>query len=127
MRFAVVFMLRINLAKNELIPFWASNVEELVLVLDSDAGVLPTTYWGLSLGASFKSTLLWDVVEYRLKKNLRGGKDNIFLKEEDWPWLKALCQACQISLSFLEKLVHGLRDSKRLLVGWIIRSQATSC
>lgn len=36
------------------------NLEDLVLKFDCNIGTLPSSYLGVSLGASFKSVTTWD-------------------------------------------------------------------
>lgn len=86
--FGVVYGLKINLEKSKPIPIGgALNVEELVLVLGCRVGALPTTYLGLILGASFKSTLVWDGEE-RFQRRFAGWKRQYTL-------IKLACQATQ--------------------------------
>ncbi|RVW95287.1 Transposon TX1 uncharacterized 149 kDa protein [Vitis vinifera] len=63
--------LRINLEKSELIPVGrVENMDDLAWEFGCKAGSLPSTYLGMPLGASFKSTSVWDGVEDRFRKRL---------------------------------------------------------
>ncbi|RVW37910.1 putative ribonuclease H protein [Vitis vinifera] len=46
----------------------APNLEDLAGVLSCKVGSLPTTYLGLPLGAPYKSSRIWNVVEERFQK-----------------------------------------------------------
>ena len=48
----------------------AENVEDLALELGCKVGVLPSSYFGLSLGAARKLVVVWDGVEERFWKRL---------------------------------------------------------
>lgn len=74
--------LKINFLKNKLIR--GVNVE-----------MLPTTYFRLPLVVSYKSIVIWDMVEETPKKI--GNKENIFLKKEDSLQLRVLCQVYQFT------------------------------
>ncbi|WJZ80362.1 hypothetical protein VitviT2T_000290 [Vitis vinifera] len=63
--------LRINLEKSELIPVGrVENMDDLAWEFGCKVGSLPSTYLGMPLGASFKSTSVWDGVEERFRKRL---------------------------------------------------------
>lgn len=67
--FEAVFELSINLAKSELFRVGeVSNLEVLTSILGCRIGSLPTTYLGLLLGASFKSSLVWEPVVERIRR-----------------------------------------------------------
>ena len=71
MWFEAIFGLKINLHKSELIPMGVvPNFEDLARVLGCKVGSLPSCYLGLPLGAAFKSSRVWDVVEERFQKRL---------------------------------------------------------
>ena len=46
------------------------NIEDLALELGCKVAALPSCYLGLSLGPPFKSEVVWDGVEERLRKRL---------------------------------------------------------
>ncbi|RVW54896.1 hypothetical protein CK203_071540 [Vitis vinifera] len=61
--------LKVNLSKTEAIPVGEGfPMETLASVLGCKIGSLPTSYLGLPLGAPYKSTRVWDVVEERFRK-----------------------------------------------------------
>ncbi|RVX18713.1 putative ribonuclease H protein [Vitis vinifera] len=67
----LVFWLKVNLEKSELIPIGRVNdIEDLALKLGCKVGGLPSSYLGLPLGAPFKSEVVWDSVEERFRKRL---------------------------------------------------------
>ena len=64
MWFEAISGLKINLAKSELILVKrVPIIEELVDILRCKLQALPSKYLGLPLGATFKSTIVWDLVE----------------------------------------------------------------
>ena len=63
--------LKINLEKSELILVGrVENLDDLLDELRCKVGSLPSSYLGLPLGASFKSTIAWDGVEEWFHKRL---------------------------------------------------------
>lgn len=73
MWFKATSQLKINLDKSEVILVFVcgcwgggvTNVEILASVLGCRIGKLATSYFGLPLGVSFKSSRIWDAVEER--------------------------------------------------------------
>ena len=64
-------MLKANMEKNEAIPVRrVTIVEDVDSMLVCRVGKLSTSYLGLPLGASFKSSRVWDVVKERFRKTL---------------------------------------------------------
>ena len=58
--------LRMNLSKSSIISIGEiSNIHHLASFFDCGVSALPSTYLGLSLGASFKSKAVWDPVVER--------------------------------------------------------------
>ncbi|XP_034678940.1 uncharacterized protein LOC117909152 [Vitis riparia] len=73
--------LRINLNKSELIPMGSvENAVELVATIGCKVGSLPTTYLGLPLGAPYRSLVVWDGVEERMRKKLARWKSQYISK-----------------------------------------------
>ncbi|RVX12696.1 putative ribonuclease H protein [Vitis vinifera] len=71
MWFEAISRLKVNLSKTEAIPVGEDILmETLASVLGCKIGSLPTSYLGLPLGAPYKSTRVWDVVEERFRKRL---------------------------------------------------------
>ena len=71
MWFEIVFGLKINLHKSELIYVGkVLNFEELTRVLGFKVGSIHSCYLGLPLEATFKSPHVWDVMEERFQKRL---------------------------------------------------------
>ncbi|RVW60190.1 hypothetical protein CK203_088213 [Vitis vinifera] len=61
----------VNRDKSKVIPVGSiESLKEGVSVMGCKVGKLPTSYLGLPLGASFKSSRVWDVVEERFRKRL---------------------------------------------------------
>ncbi|RVW39533.1 Transposon TX1 uncharacterized 149 kDa protein [Vitis vinifera] len=71
MWFEAISGLKVNLSKTEAIPVGEGiPMETLASVLGCKIGSLPTSYLGLPLGAPYKSTRVWDIVEERFRKRL---------------------------------------------------------
>ena len=71
MWFEAISGLRIGLDKSEILLVGrVENLEVLALEFGYKAGVLPSTYLGLPLGAPHKFVAVWDGVEERLRKKL---------------------------------------------------------
>ena len=63
--------MRINLDKSSILPVGdVENPDLLALKLGCKVQSLPTTYLGLPLGATHKSTMVWDAVEEKFRKRL---------------------------------------------------------
>ena len=95
----------------------APNLEDLAGVLSCKVGSLPTTYLGLPLGAPYKSSRIWNVVEERFQKKTCFVEEMVPLKR--WKTYfdkkKTLYLACQFILyPFLSSLRGQLLDWKRL-------------
>jgi len=73
--------LRINLGKSGIVPIGeVEDVEGLANLLGCRVASLPMTYLGLPLGASYKSTSLWNGVIEKLERRLAGWKRMYLLK-----------------------------------------------
>ncbi|WJZ92238.1 hypothetical protein VitviT2T_011247 [Vitis vinifera] len=91
MWFEAISGLKVNLSKTEAFPVGEGILmETLASVLGCKIGSLPTTYLGLPLGASYKSTRVWDIVEERFRKMLsfwkrqylsKGGQPSYLVKK----------------------------------------------
>ena len=69
--FEAISGLKVNRDKSEAIPIGrVDSLEIIVSVLECRIGKLPSSYLGLPLGAPFKSSRVWDVVEERFRKCL---------------------------------------------------------
>jgi hypothetical protein len=67
--------LRINLEKSEIVPIGeVEDVERLANLLGCRVASLPMTYLGLPLGASYKSTSIWNGVIEKMERRLAGWK-----------------------------------------------------
>jgi hypothetical protein len=67
--------LRINLGKSEIVPIGeVEDVERLANLLGCRVASLPMTYLGLPLGASYKSTSIWNGVIEKMERRLAGWK-----------------------------------------------------
>lgn len=63
--------MNVNLQKTELIAVGdCVDVSSLASVLDYKVGTLPTSYLGLPLGATNKSSSIWDLLVERFEKRL---------------------------------------------------------
>ncbi|RVW89042.1 hypothetical protein CK203_029384 [Vitis vinifera] len=79
MWFEVISRLKVNLSKSEAIPVGKGvPMETLAPVLGCKIGSLPTSYLGLPLGAPYKSTGVWDVVEERFRKRFANENDPLW-------------------------------------------------
>ncbi|RVW12507.1 hypothetical protein CK203_082433 [Vitis vinifera] len=84
MWFEAISRLKVNLSKSEAIPVGEGvPMETLAPVLGCKIGSLPTSYLGLPLGAPYKSTKVWDVVEERFKKRVYAKLEKI---QRDFLW-----------------------------------------
>ena len=69
--FEAISGLKVNRDKREAIPVGrVDSLENIISVLGCRIEKLPTSYLGLPLGAPFKSSRVWDVVEERFRKCL---------------------------------------------------------
>jgi hypothetical protein len=67
--------LRINLGKSKIVPIGeVEDAEELANLLGCRVASLPMTYLSLSLGASYKSTSIWNGVIEKMERRLAGWK-----------------------------------------------------
>ena len=131
MWFKAISGLKINLDKSELIPIGrVSNVMELTSIFGCKVGVLPTTYFGLPLGAAHNSVVVWDGVEERFRKRLAMWKKQYISKGRRLTLIKSTLASLPIYfVSFLDVEEGSLKvgeDSKGLLVGrWGSREKAS--
>jgi hypothetical protein len=73
--FEAASSLRINLGKSEIVPIGeVEDVEGLANLLGCRVASLPMTYLGLPLGASYKSTSIWNGVIKKMERRLVGWK-----------------------------------------------------
>ena len=69
--FEVIFGLKVNRDKSKAIPLGRiESLEDVVSMIGYRVGKLPTFYLGLPLGASFKSSRVWDAMKERFRKRL---------------------------------------------------------
>ena len=81
MWFEEISRLKINLEKSELISIGKVPImEDLVDILGCKVGSLPSKYLGLPLGATFKSTTMWDLVEEMMQRKLARWKRQFLTK-----------------------------------------------
>ncbi|RVX01293.1 hypothetical protein CK203_031217 [Vitis vinifera] len=98
--------------KSELIPIGrVSNVMELTSIFGCKVGVLPTTYFGLPLGAAHNSVVVWDGVEERRLNSLNKALCKWiwrFAKERDAFWREVICgKFGELEGSWCSKEVRG--------------------
>ncbi|XP_065637938.1 uncharacterized protein LOC111996960 [Quercus suber] len=73
--FEVVFGLKINLGKSELVPIgMVHNIDLLLTVLACKQGTLPMKYLGLHLGAKFEDKTTWNPIIEKMERRLAGLK-----------------------------------------------------
>ena len=71
----MVFGLKINLGKSELVPIGlVHNFDLLLSVLGCKQGTLPMKYLGLPLGAKFKDETIWNPILEKIERRLAGWK-----------------------------------------------------
>ena len=69
--FEAISGLKVNRDKSEVIPARrVDTLENIISVLGCRIGKLPSSYLGFPLGAPFKSSRVWDLVEERFRKRL---------------------------------------------------------
>ena len=73
--------LKINLAKNVLIPIGeVPNLHQLAQFFSCGVDFLPSTYLGLPLGASYKCKSVWEPVVEKFQRRLAGWKSKLLSK-----------------------------------------------
>ena len=73
--FEAVTGLGVNMGKSELVPVGeVSNVDQLAELLCCKVGSLPMSYLGMSLGASFKASSIWNPILENIERKLAGWK-----------------------------------------------------
>ena len=79
--FTMVTGLKINVNKSEMVLVGeVDNLDELADVLGCKIGVSSMTYLGMPLGASYKSSSIWNPVLEKLEKHLVGWKKTYLSK-----------------------------------------------
>ena len=87
-------------------------MEQLALVLGYRIGKLPTFYFGFSLGASYKFSRVWDVVEERFRKRLAMWKRQYLSTGGRLTLIKSTLSS--LSIYFMSLLVIPRKVSSRL-------------
>jgi hypothetical protein len=65
--------LRVNMSKSEMVPVGeVQNISVLAESLCCHIGVLPLSYLGLPLGASYKATAIWNPILEKMERRLSG-------------------------------------------------------
>ena len=77
------------------------SLEIIVSVLECRIGKLPSSYLGLPLGAPFKSSRVWDVVEERFRKRLSLWKRQYLSKGRRLTFIKSTLSSLLIYLMSL--------------------------
>jgi len=73
--------LKVNLAKNVLIPIGeVPNLPQLAHFFGCRVDSLPFTYLGIPLGASYKSKIVWEPVTEKFQRRLAGWKSKLLSK-----------------------------------------------
>ena len=73
--FSVVTSLKVNVSKSEMVPIGeVDNVEVLAEILGCKIRLLPMSYLGMPLGASYKSAAIWTLILEKLEHWLAGWK-----------------------------------------------------
>ena len=91
-------------------------------MLGCRVGKLPISYLGLPLGASFKSSWVWDAVEERFKKRLTMWKRQYLSKGGRLTLIKSILSSLLIYFMSLfvipRKVSSRLEISKGIFIGW---------
>lgn len=77
----MIYGLKINMEKSELPLVGREDNLELASKLGCWVGKFPFAYLSLPLGALFKPTTMWDVVEEKFQKRFALWRRQYFLKE----------------------------------------------
>ena len=73
--FEAVTGLGVNMDKSELVPVGTVlNLHHLATILCCRIGALPLLYLGMPLGASFKASLIWNLILEKIERRLAGWK-----------------------------------------------------
>ena len=100
--FEAISGLKVNRDKSEAIPVGrVDSLEIIVSVLECRIGKLPSSYLGLPLGAPFKSSRVWDVVEERFRKRLSLWKRQYLSKGRRLTFIKSTLSSLPIYLMSL--------------------------
>ena len=130
--FQAVTSLKVNVAKSEIVPIGeVNNVQALAEFLGCRIGALPMTYLGMPLGASHKSTSIWNPILEKIKRKLAGWKKLYLSKSGRLTLLKSTLSSLPtyfLSLftipthvaNKIKKLQRDFLwgDSKTHLLGW---------
>lgn len=83
--FEVVAGLKVNFKKTKMFGIGpVHNLNALASLLNCSVAYLPDVYFGLPLGAKYKSTSLWQLVVERVDKQLATWKGNYLSKGGKW-------------------------------------------
>lgn len=106
--FEAVLGLKINLAKSESFQVGEEcDIKSLAWILGCKIGILPFSYLGLSLGASFKSKVIWEPVMERISSRLEGWKVPLLSKGGRVTLIKATFVAMPNYFSFYDSDISG--------------------
>ena len=79
--FEALIGLKVNLAKSVLIPIGeVPNLYQLAQFFGCGIDVLPSTYLGLPLGASFNCKSVWELVVEKFQRRLAGWNSKLLSK-----------------------------------------------
>ena len=81
--FQAVTSLKVNVAKSKMVSIGeVNNVHALAEILGCRVGALPMTYLGMPLGASHKSSFIWNLILEKIERKLVGWK-KLYLSKGD--------------------------------------------
>ena len=114
--FQAVIGLKVNVLKSEMIPIGeVPNVYVLAEILGCRIGSLPMTYLGMPLGASHKSSTIWNPILEKFERKLAGWKKLYLSKGGRLTLLKStLSSLPTYFLSLFTILTHVANKIKRL-------------
>jgi len=118
---------KVYLSKSSLIPIGeVPNIQYLASFFGCEFRVLPYTYLGLPLGASFKSHAVWNTIVQRLQKDSQ--RENLrCLKEESWPFLQRTLWSLPIYYMSLFTILASIATRLEKIMRDFLWSKHDSC
>ncbi|KAG7984034.1 hypothetical protein I3843_04G136900 [Carya illinoinensis] len=109
--FEVVFGLKVNLSKSEVVPIgMVNNLSEVATILGCKVSSLPTRYLGLPLWAPHKSMIMWERIIEKIEGKLAGWKRIYLSKGERITLIKSTLSNFPMYFFSLFPLPEGVAD-----------------